>query len=253
MQPATLKGNNLQIWTTPSRKECVREILALPDWRVQQIVVLSEEERHEFTGQGVDIPIEVVPRGGELDVWKKRPGDLLLSVGWHRIFKSDIIREAPLIVNIHPSLLPKYRGWALNWALVNGDTEHGLTAHIVDEGVDTGPILLQRKISLNKFDTYRSLLRKLIGAHLGFLPEVLQKLKTGELVSLPQDENTASAPPRRTPKDSEIDPSKSLLELYDVIRASDPDAFPAHFYIEGQKVCIKLWRSEKPADQEDMI
>jgi methionyl-tRNA formyltransferase len=253
MQPVTPKGNNLQIWTTPSRIDCVREVLELPDWAVQQIVVLSEKEKHEFTEQNLSVPVEVAPRGGELEVWKKRPGDLLLSVGWHRIFKPDFIREASPIVNIHPSLLPKYRGWALNWALVNGDTEHGLTAHIVDEGVDTGPILLQRRISLSKFDTYRSLLRKLIEAHLGFLPEVLQKLKSAELVSVPQDENTASAPSRRTPKDSEIDPSKPLLELYDIIRASDPDAFPAHFFIEGQKVCIKLWRSEKPNGEEDMI
>ena len=253
MRLATPSGNNLQIWTTPSRIDCVREILALPDWRVRQVVVLSDKEKHEFSEQGIQIPIEVAPRGAELEVLRKRQGELLLSIGWHRVFKPEFIQQVPLIVNIHPSLLPKYRGWALNWALVNGDNEHGLTAHIVDQGVDTGPILLQRKISLSKFDTYRSLLRKLIEAHLGFLPEVLQKLKSGELVLLPQDENTASAPPRRTPKDSEIDPSKPLTELYDSIRASDPDAFPAYFFIEGQKVCIKLWRSEKPNGEEDML
>jgi len=231
---------------------CIRRVLGLKSWRVRQIVVMSEWEKTQMPSD-LGVPIEVSQQGIELATWKKNPADLLLSVGWHRIFRQDILEAVPLIINIHPSLLPKYRGWAYNWAVVNGDREHGLTAHIVDQGVDTGPILLQRVFSLSKFDTYRSLTRKLLDAHDDFVPELLEKIQHEGILPVAQNEEMASAPPRRLPKDSLIDPTKTLVELYDQIRASDPETFPAHFFVEGKKVCIKLWRSEKGPDEQDMI
>jgi len=58
---------------------------------------------------------------------------------------------------------------------------------------------------------------------------------------------------KRKPEDSEIDPQRPLLDLYNQIRACDPDDYPAYFYVEGQKVCIGLWRQDKPGSELDMI
>ena len=84
--------------------------------------------------------------------------------------------------------------------------------------------------------------------------EAIQKLKEDSVIRIPQNEADATEYTYvRTPKDSEIDWNKSLKELYNEIRACDPEDFPAFFYVEGQKVYIKLWRQNKLSEEEDMI
>jgi methionyl-tRNA formyltransferase len=68
-----------------------------------------------------------------------------------------------------------------------------------------------------------------------------------------QVESEATIFPRRIPEDSQIDPTQRLIDLFDSIRSSDPDEYPAFFYINGEKVCIKLWRPNKPLDEHDLI
>ena len=85
--------------------------------------------------------------------------------------------------------------------------------------------------------------------------QALELLRQPCFVATPQDETQATVfPGKRVPKDSEIDPTKPLIELVNAIRACDPDEYPAFFYVEGQKVCIRLWRPDRPPeDGEDMI
>ena len=113
--------------------------------------------------------------------------DLVLSCFYDQIVDADTIDRQGLMLNLHNSLLPKHRGCnPVNWALKNGDTEHGVTLHVIDKGVDTGPVVDQQRFDINPetdevYDVYercllagRDLLRRWIGpdvANLAFLPQ----------------------------------------------------------------------------------
>ena len=92
--------------------------------------------------------------------------DLNLSVSYDQIIRRPLLEAAPLgFVNFHAGKLPIYRGRnVVNWALINGETEIGLTAHFMDEGIDTGDILLQRTLPIAWTDTYGDVLSRVVDA-----------------------------------------------------------------------------------------
>lgn len=206
---------------------------------------------HEIIN-GCSIPTEIA-KSPEIveDRLRNLAPDIILSVGWPFVFKHELLNGPWLLLNSHPTLLPKYRGpspWA--YIIENGEKEAGVTVHKVDEGLDTGPILYQEKISLTSFDTYRSLRHKLIQLEPHVILEALRRIQDNDISLQPQDRASATTyPNRRTPEDSEIDPNESLLVLYNKIRACDPESFPAFFYLDGQKVCVRLWRPDKKRDE----
>ncbi|MBI2195053.1 MAG: hypothetical protein HYU36_23980 [Planctomycetes bacterium] len=183
-------------------------------------------------------------------------GDTLLSIGFPYLLPRAALDLFPLCLNVHPTLLPQYRGPTSGpYILMNRETESGSTVHLIDEGMDSGPIVLQAKATLSRFDTIRSLRRKVYSLEPDLVVQALERLKGPGFQPVPQDESRASVYPKaRTPADSEIDPRQTLLGLFDFIRACDPDDFPAFFYVEGQKVCIRLWRPDRPqVDGEDTL
>lgn len=177
--------------------------------------------------------------------------DVVLSLAWPYLFGPEIVNGQWLLLNSHPTLLPRFRGpnpW--HDVIAEGAPESGVTIHKIDAGMDSGPIICREKVPLSPFDTYRSLRAKLLDAEPKAIVRALRMVLQGDLRFTAQDESQASSYlKRRTPADSEIDPRRSLLELFDQIRACDPDAFPAFFHIHGQKVCIRLWRSQRPSDE----
>ena len=88
--------------------------------------------------------------------------DLHVSMSFNQIIKKDLMRTSPKgFINCHAGALPFYRGRnILNWVLINGEKEFGVTVHYIDEGIDTGDIILQKKYSISKKDDYRSLLNR---------------------------------------------------------------------------------------------
>lgn len=179
----------------------------------------------------------------------------VLSVGFPYFLSPQVLTRHQVRVNIHPALLPAYRGPTAGYYVVaNNERESGSTVHRIDPGMDDGPIVAQRRFPIGRFDTARSVQRKAYAIEPDLLIEAIEKLERG-VDPQPQDESKASYyPKKRTPADSEIDPSKSILELYDSIRACDPNAYPAFFFVDGQKVCVRLWRPDRPSDdQEDMV
>ncbi|GAB4172361.1 MAG: hypothetical protein Fur006_01100 [Coleofasciculaceae cyanobacterium] len=180
----------------------------------------------------------------------------LLSIGFPYLLSEEILKMFPLCLNVHPTLLPRYRGPTSGaYILINNEPESGSTVHLMDAGMDTGAIVLQRKVQLSRFDTIRSLRRKVYSLEPDLVVDALALLKTPGFQPIPQDESKSiNYPKKRKPQDSEIDSNQSIAELFDTIRACDPDEFPAFFYIEGQKVCVRLWRPERPLeDEEDML
>ena len=178
-----------------------------------------------------------------------------LSVGFGFILPKVFLDHVRVCLNVHGTLLPKYPGGrSLNWLLVNGEQESGVTVHIVDEGVDTGPIVLQRAFRLSIFDTSASLYRKTLAFEPDVVVEALRRFeREGPGCAVPQSPHDSVRFPDRVPEHSEIDPKQPLASLFDEIRAADPERFPAYFYLNGQKVCVRMWRPEKPADEYDLI
>lgn len=173
--------------------------------------------------------------------------DVLLSCGFSYILDSSIIGLAKkLAVNVHPTLLPKYRGYRSGpFIIINGEQKSGVTIHELTPEMDNGDIFMQKEFKLTIFDTTKSLVRKAQSIECDLLIEFFLKLKNGDLKRIKQNENDASTYNEiRRPNDSIIDPSKSIMELYNQIRACDSNDYPAFFYLEGQKVCIKLWRPD---------
>ena len=179
---------------------------------------------------------------------------LLLSVGFPFMIPKSIYSRHKIALNIHPTLLPKYRGPTTGaYVLINNERESGSTVHFLEEEADKGDIVLQSHVALSPFDTLRSLQRKVYEKEPSLIIEALRNLDLGK-IPYHQDEAAATSyPKKRKPEDSEIDPTKPLLELFNEIRASDPEDFPAFFYLNEQKVCVKLWRENKPADSEDEL
>lgn len=125
--------------------------------------------------------------------------------------------------NVHASLLPRYRGAApIQWAIVNGDEVTGITIMQLDEGLDTGPVLLQRETPIASNDTAVTLSARL--AHIGaeLMIETLERLASGTLIPVPQDHSCATSAPPLKKEDGLIDFSRSASEIARRIRAFQP-------------------------------
>lgn len=205
-------------------------------------------------GRGIEVRI-VSSKGELVDLYELVTGKICLSVGFNYIFDQAFIDHARIVMNVHGSLLPKYPGArTLSWAIVDGETESGVTVHRVDAGVDTGPVLLQRRFDLSHFETTRSLGRKTTEFEPSVVVEALARYEQlGEDAFKPQHGEAQPCRPNRVPSHSQIDPNRSLLSLFNEIRASDPDNYPAYFYVHGQKVCVRLWRPDKPEGEDDLV
>ena len=181
-------------------------------------------------------------------------GAIGLSAGFAYLFPREVIEAAEILLNVHGTLLPAYAGArTLNWVIECGERESGVTVHRIDDGVDTGPILVQRSFPISRFDTGPSLYRRTLEFEPELVVEALALYASGRAEFRPQPRDGVVRHPDRVPEHSELDPTRPLNELYDKIRAADPDRYPAYFSVDGTKVCVRIWRPEKPDDEFDMV
>ncbi|MCB1154199.1 methionyl-tRNA formyltransferase, partial [bacterium] len=126
-------------------------------------------------------------------------------------------------LNTHASLLPKYRGAApINWAIINGETEAGVTIMRIDKGVDTGAMSLRRAIPIEPTDTAATLTDKLAKVGGELIVEALRALEVGTLSFTPQDDSAATHAPMMTKDHGRVDWTKSADELDRLIRGVTP-------------------------------
>jgi methionyl-tRNA formyltransferase len=178
----------------------------------------------------------------------------LISCGYPYIIPTAVYNRARYAINFHPTLLPKHRGRFVHHVLFNKELESGVTAHMISERLDAGPILDQEKFCVTPFDTVKSLLRKCSEVEIPLMERVLNALRKGKLHPLPQNESEACEHfEKKTPADSEVDPNIPLKDLFYTLRTFDPDLYPGFFYVDGQKVFIKIYRQDKPESESDMI
>jgi methionyl-tRNA formyltransferase len=171
--------------------------------------------------------------------------DLIIVVSWSQIIPKEVLDCAPLgCVGIHYSLLPARRGGApLNWALIDGLTESGITLFYYDEGIDTGDIIGQRAFPITRDDTVKTLLDKIIRLAPDLLAEYLPRIKDGTAPRIKQREEEATYTKRRRPEDSEIPWDRLSDEgLYNFIRALVPPYPSAFTYLGNRKLTFTAAR-----------
>lgn len=146
----------------------------------------------------------------------------------------------------HPSLLPKYRGRsAINWALIKGETKTGVSLFWVDEGIDTGSLLLQKEVAVDPDDTTGTLyFNKLFPVGVDAIAEAVDLIKAGNPPRIIQDESRANYDPPCGDEHARIDWSKPAQEVYNLIRGCDPQP-GAHTTWQGKMVRLYECRLEK--------
>lgn len=160
--------------------------------------------------------------------------ELILVNSYSMLIRPDVLRISRLgTVNIHGALLPEYRGAnPMQWALLNGATETGVTMHHMTAECDAGDIIAQRRVPILFTDTWRDVLARIAEATEPLLSEELPRLLSGACPRQPQDESTARRYPRRRPEDGRIDWRWSVLHIYNLIRAL-VRPHPGAFYGDG--------------------
>ena len=177
---------------------------------------------------------------GFIDLIRKLAPDLILSFYYRRILSRELLAIPRLGgINLHGSLLPKYRGRSpVNWVLVNGESETGVTLHYMVEKADAGDIIAQRRVLIDREDTALSLFRKMTVAAAKLLKETYPLIKAGTAPRTPQDSQSASTFGGRRPEDGKITWESPAFSIYNLIRAVThpyPGAFTFH---NGRKLYI---------------
>ncbi len=178
----------------------------------------------------------------EVEAIRALSPDALVIVAYGQILSKELL-DVPRLgcVNLHASLLPKYRGAApIQWALMEGETKTGVTTLLLDEGLDTGPILLQRECPISEEDTAGTLGERLAQLGADLVRETLEGLEMGRLTPRPQDPSQASYAPK-IPKELErLNWTKGARTLFNLIRALSP-APGAYTLYQGRR--LKIYRS----------
>ncbi|MEK6600085.1 MAG: methionyl-tRNA formyltransferase [Deltaproteobacteria bacterium] len=172
--------------------------------------------------------------------------DVIAVVAYGKILPKTILDIPPKgCINVHASLLPKYRGAApINWAIINGEKETGITTMLLDEGMDTGDMLLTEKVEIRDDDTASSLYDRLkyIGADL--LIKTIKGIKSETIRPIPQDDSQATYAPMLKKEDGRIDWTMKAEEIKNLIRGSNP--WPgAYTRWDGKQ--IKIFKAEVEA------
>ncbi len=163
----------------------------------------------------------------------------IVVVAYGQLLPTEILEMPPLgAVNVHASLLPKYRGSApIHWALIRGEMETGVTTMLMDAGMDTGDILLQRKAVIQPEETAGSLHDRLAEAGARVLVETLDLLKRGALEARAQDNSQATYAPMLAKEDGRVDWRQDAKRICCHIRGLDP--WPGGFtYWQGKRLKI---------------
>lgn len=161
--------------------------------------------------------------------------DLIIVIAF-RILPREIF-EIPRLgtFNVHGSLLPKYRGAApIQWSLINGDSETGLTTFFIQEKVDTGNIILQKKIAIEKDDNFGSLHDRLQSLSIDIVLETIKIIESGAIQLIKQDESQVSSAPKITKENSRIDWNQPGEKIYNLIRGLSP--YPAAYFLHNSKL-----------------
>ena len=176
---------------------------------------------------------------------KKFPADLIVVVAFGQILSQEIL-DFPKFgcINVHASLLPKYRGAApIEWCLINGEKITGVTTMQMNAGLDTGDMLLKSEVEISDEMILPELREKLSDAGAKLLLETIEKLQRGDLKPVKQDDSLSNYAPMLKKDTGKIDWKKSAQEIHNLVRGLYGGAFSI---LKGEK--IKIWRTKISAE-----
>jgi methionyl-tRNA formyltransferase len=231
----------------------LRLLLAQPDFEVAGVI--TQPDRPRGRGQEVTVsPVKAaareanVPvfqpekmRAEEVEAYLRQSGaDAIVIIAYGQIIPERLIAIPRLgWINVHGSLLPKYRGAApINWAILNGETHTGLTTMQIDAGLDTGAMLLKYETEIAPDETAPQLTARLSEAGAPLIVETLRALAAGMLHAVPQDDSQKSFAPQLEKEDGRIDWSLNARQIYNRIRGLQP--WPGTFTKFRGKTC-HIW------------
>ncbi|MBI4349033.1 MAG: methionyl-tRNA formyltransferase [Elusimicrobia bacterium] len=221
---------------------------------------ILKEDQHEHEKCSVEIAtlcterhvaFKIARRVGPAEVPRIRAlaVDLILVMGWRTIIPNEILMLPRFgVVALHNSLLPKYRGFApINWAMLSGEHETGVSLFYVDGGIDSGPVIEQRRIPITANDTAADVYSRATDLSVALMLENMPRLIRSRLEGIPQDPEEATFGCSRTPDDGKIDWVAPTGRINDLIRAL---AFPypgAFTTFEGHRLTVWSARPMEPA------
>lgn len=218
------------VWTQPDRPAGRGNKLTAPPVK-------------EFAAQN-NLPIfqpTKIKTAESLELFQSHRADAVIVVAYGRILPETFLQAFPKgAINVHFSLLPKYRGAApVNWAIARGEEKTGVTTMKMDAGLDTGAILLQRETEIGKDENAVELMRRLSSIGADLLSETLAMFD--ELTAQPQNDADATFAPLMKKEDGLIDWRKEAREIVNQVRGFQP--FPTSFTsFQGKKLTI--WKAE---------
>jgi methionyl-tRNA formyltransferase len=237
----------------------------LAEGRENKIAVITQPDRPQGRGRKIlPTPIKKIALDKGLEVFqpenindeesikrmKEFNPDIILVVAYGQILSSHILNIPKIgCINIHGSLLPKYRGAApVNRAIINGEKETGITFMFMKEKVDAGEIIFQEKIEILADETYGELYYRLSALSASSLSKLLEKIKSGKIERIPQDNNLATFARKMNKEDGKIEWSSKGEKVYNLIRGTTP--FPGAFtHYQGRK--LKITRVRFLDDYQD--
>jgi len=240
---------------TPDPAATVLKALKLAGHEI--VLVVTQPDRKKGRGQQISPPpVKTVALASSLTVFqpekiknnpefvarlKSLKPEIIVVVAYGKILPKEIL-ELPKFgcLNVHASLLPKYRGAApVQWAILKGEKETGITVMKLDEGLDTGEIILQEKVAIESVDTTETLLAKLFAQGSQLLLQALAQIKDGTAKYQKQKESDVTYAPLLDKEAGTIDWQKPALDLDQRVRAMIP--WPgAQTFFRGKS--LKLWQ-----------
>ena len=174
---------------------------------------------------------------------EETPADAIVVIAFGQIVPASILHMKKYgCINVHGSLLPKYRGAApIQWAVIDGERESGVTIMQMDEGLDTGDMLLKGSVVLDEKETSGSLFDKLSALGASLCVEALEKLEKGELTPEKQGESPTEYARMLTKEMGELDFSRDAVTLERLIRGFNP--WPSAYTRLGDKT-LKIWAAD---------
>ncbi|WP_235941632.1 methionyl-tRNA formyltransferase [Paenibacillus puerhi] len=190
---------------------------------------------------------ERLRRGESVEELRELKPDLIVTAAYGQILPKAVL-ELPRLgcINVHASLLPRYRGGApIHYAVMNGDAETGVTIMYMEEGLDTGDMISRVEVPIGDDDTTGTMFDKLSTAGAELLQRTLPGLLAGTVQAVPQDDEAAVYSPNITRKQEQIDWNDPALRIWQQVRALHPR--PGAFTLWNGEV-LKIWACSKPAE-----
>ena len=217
-------GHALGVFTQPDRPVGRHAVLTPPPTKVYAI----EHGVPVFQFEKIRLP-------EGLEALKTFAPDLMVTAAFGQILSAENLAVPKYgCINVHGSLLPKYRGAApIQWAVINGETETGITTMMTDVGMDTGDILLVDRVSIGENETAGELFKRLSVLGAETLKRTIAALEAGTLVRTSQDESQATKCPMLKKEHGKIDFDRTAREVHNLVRGTNP--WPgAYALLEGE-------------------